>query len=60
VKKILSKLFKELPYIKSFNIDLYKDPITGEHTLIDSFTLNHGVEENVFIKVHHSISRKVS
>jgi hypothetical protein len=58
-KKILSKLFKELPYIKSFNIDLYKDPITGEHTLIDSFTLDKDVED-IFIKIHHTITRKVS
>jgi len=58
-KKILSKLFKELPYIKSFNIDLYKDPITGEHTLIDSFTLDKDVDD-IFIKIHHTITRKVS
>ena len=58
-KKILSKLFMELPYIKSFNIDLYKDPITGEHSLIDSFTLDKDVE-GIFIKIHHTITRKVS
>ena len=58
-KKIISKLFADLPQIKSFNIDIYNDPITGEDTLIDSFALMEG-EEDDFIKIHHSISRKVS
>ena len=58
-KKIISKLFNQLPYIKYFNIDLNKDPITGEHTLIDSFTLDKGVDDK-FIKIRHTITRKVS
>ena len=59
-KKILSKLFTDLPQIKSFSIDLFKDPYTGENSLIDSFTLMDGVEDDTFIKIHLLISRKVS
>jgi len=58
-KKILSKLFADLPQIKSFSIDLFKDPYTGEHSLIDSFTLDKDVDDT-FIKIHLLISRKVS
>jgi hypothetical protein len=59
-KKIISKLFSDNPNIKSFNVDVYKDPITGEHTLVDYFTLMDGVEEDAFIKMHHLVSRQVS
>ena len=37
-KKIISKLFAELPQINSFSVDIYNDPITGENTLMDRFT----------------------
>ena len=59
-KKIIFKLFTDLPQIKSFSIDIYNDPITGEDTLMDRFTLMEGEKEEDFIKIHHSISRKVS
>tara|TARA_B100000795_G_scaffold190001_1_gene144688 strand:+ start:175 stop:405 length:231 start_codon:yes stop_codon:yes gene_type:complete len=55
-KKIISKLFTDLPQIKSFSIDIYNDPITGEDTLIDRFTLMEGVDEDIFIKIHHTIT----
>ena len=59
-KKILSKLFADLPQIKSFSIDIYNDPITGEDTLIDHLALMQGVDKSEFIKIHHLITRKVS
>jgi len=59
-KKILSKLFTENPDIKSFSLDIYTEPVTGEHILMDNLFLTDGVEEASFIKRHHLITRKVS
>jgi hypothetical protein len=59
-KKIIFKLFSDNPNIKSFSVDIYNDPITGEHTLVDHLALKQGVDKSEFIKIHHSISRKVS
>lgn len=59
-KKILSKLFSDNSNVQSFSLDIYTDPITGEHTLMDHLALKQGVDKSEFIKIHHSISRKVS
>jgi hypothetical protein len=59
-KKIISKLFKELPYIKSFSVNISKEPDPSERTLKVSYTLVDGVEEDTFIKIHHTITSKVS
>jgi len=59
-KKILSKLFTDNSNIQSFSLDIYTEPVSGEHILMDNLFLTDGVEEASFIKRHHLITRKVS
>jgi hypothetical protein len=47
-KKILSKLFSDNSNVQSFSLDIYTDPITGEHTLMDHLALKQGVDKSDF------------